>query len=115
MKAMVPALIAAVTVLAAFGPAQAQQRYPDAFTANMRQHCLSSCSTNPQIKGREASCSSFCSCFVDEAQRQLPLEVAMEAEKDHQAKQPNSPAVQRVRMVAGQCSGRHFPAAAQRR
>ena len=34
------------------------------------------------------------------------------AEKDYTAKQPNSPAVQRVRVVAGQCSGRYFPAPA---
>jgi hypothetical protein len=110
MKAIASMLVATATMLGGFGVANAQQPYPTAFANNMRQHCLNSCSTNPQIRGREANCSTFCSCFVDEAQRQLPLEVAMEAEKDYTAKQPNSPAVQRVRVVAGQCSGRHFPA-----
>jgi hypothetical protein len=111
MKAVASVLVVAATMLTGFaGMAQAPGSYPTAFSNNMRQHCLDSCRANPQIRGREASCSSFCGCVVDETQRQIPLEVAMEAEKDYTAKQPNSPAVQRVRVVAGQCSGRYFPA-----
>lgn len=113
MKAMASVLVVAATMLTGFaGAAQTPRPYPEAFSNNMRQHCLSSCSTNPQIRGREASCTSYCGCVVDETQRQIPLEVAMEAEKDYTAKQPNSPAVQRVRVVAGQCSGRYFAAPA---
>ena len=110
MKVMASVLVVAATMLTGFaGMAQTPAAYPAEFSSNMRQHCLSSCSTNPQIKGREASCGTFCGCVVDETQRQIPLEVAMEAEKDYTNKQPNSPAVQRVRSVAGQCSGRYFP------
>jgi hypothetical protein len=109
MKVMASVLVAAATLLGGFGVAHAQQSYPASFANNMREHCLSSCSANPQIRGREASCTSFCGCVVEETQRQIPLEVAMEAEKDYTNKQPNSPAVQRVRVVGGQCSGRYFP------
>ena len=64
-------------------------------------------------KGREGVCQAYCSCVVEEAQANVPLEVAIQADKDLAAKNNNTPAVQKVGQVTNQCQARFPQAQAQ--
>jgi hypothetical protein len=60
-------------------------------------------------KGRQGLCTAYCTCVVQEAQANVPLEVAMQADKDLAAKNNQSDAVKRVNEVTTQCQSRFAP------
>lgn len=86
--------------------AQAQQRYPAQFANQWSNACLQSCKNNALYKGREGICPSYCTCVLEEAQAKVPLEVAMQADKDLAAKKHDTPAVQQVNQVTHACQSR---------
>lgn len=86
-----------------------QQQYPRQFADQWMNSCLSSCQGNTLYKGREGVCSAYCTCIVQEAQANVPLEVALQADKDLAAKKSDTEAVQRVSQVTSQCQSRYAP------
>ena len=91
------------------GVAQAQQAYPEQFANQWANSCISSCQSNAMYKGRESVCTAYCTCIVQEAQANVPLEVAMQADKDLAAKNNQSDAVKRVNQVTTTCQSRFTP------
>lgn len=91
------------------GVVQAQQPYPSQFSNQWMNSCVSSCQSNALYKDRQAVCAPYCTCIVQEVQASVPLEVAMQAEKDLANKNNNSEAVQRVNQVTHQCQARFAP------
>ncbi len=90
--------------------AQAQTAYPQQFADQWSNACVSSCqSGNTMYKGREGLCTAYCSCILQEAQANVPLEVAMQADKDLAAKKNDTDAVKRVNQVTNQCQSRFAP------
>jgi hypothetical protein len=88
------------------GLAQAQQPYPSQFAERWSSSCMASCQNNTLYKSRPGTCASYCGCVVQEVQAKVPLEVAMQADKDLAAKNNQSEAVQRVNQVVHQCQSR---------
>jgi hypothetical protein len=109
MRSVQAITLAFVLALAGAGLAQAQQRYPAQFANSFSSSCLESCRTSPGWKGREALCPSYCTCVIDEAQASVPLEVAIQSDKDWAANNRTSPAVERMRQVSLTCQGRVLP------
>lgn len=110
MKSLRAIPLALGLALAGVGMAQAQQPYPKQFADQWSSACLSSCQTNTLYKGREQqTCASYCGCILEEAQANVPLEVAMQADKDLAAKNYQSDAVKRVNQVTNQCQSRFAP------
>ncbi|MCW5746545.1 MAG: hypothetical protein KIT36_10140 [Alphaproteobacteria bacterium] len=101
--------LAVALVVAGAGLVQAQQPYPAQFANQWTNSCLSSCQSNPLYKGRERLCPSYCTCVVQESQASIPIETVMQAERDLQAKNNQSPAVQRMNQVAHRCQARVLP------
>ncbi len=109
MKSVWSAALAFALALAGAGLAQAQQPYPSQFADQWLNSCVSSCQSNDLYKGRQGLCPSYCTCIVQESQSSIPLEVAMQADRDWAAKNYKSEAVQRVGKVANQCQARIVP------
>lgn len=109
MKSLWSVPLALALVVVGANLAQAQQGYPTQFAEQWRNSCLSSCQTNALFKGRERLCPSYCGCIVQEAQATIPLEMAIQAERDLAAKNNRTPAVQRVSQVTNQCQARTLP------
>jgi hypothetical protein len=93
-------------VIAGTSLAQAQQRYPAQFANQWSNACLESCKGNMLYKGRSGICPSYCTCVLDEAQAKVPLEVAMQADKDLAAKKNDTEAVKKVNEVTLACQSR---------
>ncbi|TXL76030.1 hypothetical protein FHP25_13140 [Vineibacter terrae] len=109
MKPLRSAWLAFALALAGAGLAQAQQPYPSQFADQWINSCVASCKTNELYKARQGLCPSYCTCIVQESQTSVPLEVAMQADRDWAAKNYKSEAVQRVSKVANQCQSRVLP------
>ncbi|HJQ58163.1 MAG TPA: hypothetical protein VJ890_14745 [Vineibacter sp.] len=105
MKSFWSVPLAMALVVAATGLSSAQQPYPTQFANQWTNGCLNSCQTNSLFRGKERLCPSYCGCVVQQAQASVPLEMAMQAEKDLAAKK-NTPEVQRVNDVVRQCQTR---------
>jgi len=95
--------------LATAGVVQAQQPYPSQFANQWMNSCVSSCQSNALYKDRQGVCAPYCTCIVQEVQASVPLEVAMQADKDLANKVEKSEAVQRVNQVTHQCQTRFAP------
>ena len=89
--------------------AQAQQAYPEQFANQWSNACVSSCQSNAMYKERQGLCTAYCTCILQEAQANVPLEVAMQADKDLAANNNQSDAVKRVNQVTNQCQSRFAP------
>jgi hypothetical protein len=109
MKSVWSVPLALALAIAGVGLAQAQQPYPSQFADQWVNSCVSSCQTNDLYKGRQGLCPSYCTCIVQESQTRIPLEVAMQADRDWAAKNYKSEAVQRVSQVAHHCQTRVLP------
>lgn len=109
MKSVWSVPLAMALFAGGIGMAQAQQAYPAQFAERWSSACMTSCQNNALYKGKEGMCSSYCGCVVQEAQANIPLEVAMQADKDMAAKNNNTEAVQRVNQVVHQCQSRVTP------
>lgn len=117
MKSIWSVPMAVALFVGGVGLAQAQQPYPAQFAERWSSSCMSSCQNNALYKGRPGACQSYCGCVVQEAQASIPLEVAMQADKDMAAKNNKTEAVQRVNQVVHQCQSRMSsqPAGAKKR
>ena len=109
MRSVQAVTLAFAFALAGSGLAQAQQPYPAQFANSFSNSCLESCRGSAGWKGREALCPSYCTCVIDEAQASVPLEVAIQSDKDWAANNRNSPAVERMRQVSLTCQSRVLP------
>lgn len=99
----------ALALALAAGAVQAQQAYPSQFANQWMNSCVSSCQSNALYKDRQGICTPYCTCIVQEVQASVPLEVAMQADKDLANKVEKSEAVQRVNQVTHQCQTRFAP------
>jgi hypothetical protein len=109
MRSVRAVTVAFALALAGSGLAWAQQPYPAEFANSFSKSCLDSCRTSPGWKGREALCPSYCTCLMDEAQASVPLEVALQSDKDWASNNRNSPAVERMKQVSLTCQSRVLP------
>jgi hypothetical protein len=101
--------MALALVLAGSGLVQAQQAYPAQFANTFSNSCLDSCRSSQGWKGRQGLCPSYCTCMLDQAQASVPLEMAIQADKDWAANNKTSPAVERMKQVSLQCQARVLP------
>jgi hypothetical protein len=112
MMRRLPVILYSVLMVVGAGAAFAQtpQAYPPQFTNQWQNSCMESCKANALYKGREgAVCPSYCGCVIQEVQAKIPLEVAMQADKDMAAKNNESEPVRRVSQLVHQCQARFMP------
>ncbi len=86
--------------------AQAQQRYPAQFANQWSNSCQESCKGNTLYKDRAGICPSYCTCVLEEVQAKVPLEVAIQADKDLAAKKNDTEAVKKVNEATLACQSR---------
>jgi hypothetical protein len=106
MKSVWSIPVAFALVLAGAGLAQAQQRYPAQFANQWSNACQESCKGNSLYRDRAGICPSYCTCVLEEAQAKVPLEVAIQADKDLAAKKNDTEAVKKVNEATLACQSR---------